>query len=631
MRNLWFGIALFGLSTQAYADQKDFTVNARPIFESVTTWANAPIAIEIENKGPDARGQILVSGEGVTTRYPIELPTSSKKRIIVYLGGSQFGMSPEFVFDSDQGRFEIPYVSRAVYNYGNANAVALISDNSGELGFLTQQTNIGNRNRPPTQFTDAYCKPEDCPERPLGLQGLAGVILGEGSERLSDNSVAALKSYVMTGGTLVFIGGASAPTLSDPRWQNMLPATGFRIKSIVASDYFPGVIEAVTIASGTPIPSARITRSRNGMISAERAFGIGRVNLLTYNPFEDPISRWKGRQGAFLQAVRAIDFQRANQFLNEFGVSNRSEEYGYSSPPMSTMSPRSYTSFNPPQRQDPFSVELPAASKVFWILAAFFVVVVPINFIVLRKLGKGEWAWLTAPVISLAFAGIFLNQASDLYSARLSTATNGVVIVQEGMPEGMFIGATQMFFPNGGSYDLKLKNVDQLGTGGDQYNPYQNRETRTQIDPIDNGTILVPNLRAANLAFEEIGYRQRIPDTPRLQVKSVPQRNNQVRVTIKNFTNSVLNNGMLIVAGRTYGLQSIAPGGESSMTVNSQPIPSGQNGDFLQSFSGRHQVAIVASDISNLKPGPQLGNQVALRSSVRLVYVSPLFGIPEAP
>ena len=68
---------------------------------------------------------------------------------------------------------------------------------------------------------------------------------------------------------------------------------------------------------------------------------------------------------------------------------------------------------------------LPPASQMLMVLAIYFVVVVPVNFLVLKKLGRGEWAWFTAPIISLIFAGVLFSRAQNLYSAKMSTASAG--------------------------------------------------------------------------------------------------------------------------------------------------------------------------------------------------------------
>lgn len=629
MRLVFAGLLLSGITAVATANPRDFNVLVKPIFESSFSWPNAPVAIEIENKGPDAAGQLLASDENQSTRYPIELPTGSKKRIVTYPSSTPYGMVPELFLDTNQGRFQIPFTSKGSYSYGNMALIALISDNSGELAFMrAAETAAGNQQ---SLYGDAYCVPEDAPERPVGYQGLAAIVLGGGCDRLSDSAIKAIQSYATTGGTVIFVGGASARVLSDPRWANFLPGTNFSTVNIANSRVLAGISRAdvpdsVTVAAGKAEPFAKVQRDGQVPMIMERGYGLGKVVIFAFNPFEDPVSRWSGRKRLFAQYARGLDYQRASQFLTQFDSSNSSEQYGYTyGVTAGGYGGSTYQS----DRSDPFSVELPGASKVFWILAAFFITVVPVNFFVLRKLGKGEWAWVTAPVISLGFAGIFLNQASDLYSASLSTATKGALVVHQSGPEAIFVGTTQIFFPNGGTYDLKMENVDQLGSGGQRDYYGSSSDTRTKLNPVDTGVIRVPDLQAANLAFEEIGYRQRMAAYPKIQVRVEPLRNGLVRVLVKNSTASDLRNAAVVVAGRRYGLDLIAPGTEKKVEVTSIPSPQGNQGDYLEGLTNRQPIAVLVSDIEGLKAGPQLGTMVAGRSSTRLIHVTsiPVSGV----
>lgn len=638
----WTVLLALACVSAALADPKDFDVDAKPVFQGVTTSFGAvPMAVTIENKGPDARGQLVVGTGDDTTRYPIDLPRGSKKRIVTYPSPNPYGGGDlEFILDTDQGRIKIPMVATGSYSYGGSSLVAMIGETSGELGFLRQEERK-NPNQQMQSYFDTYCKPEDAPDRPVGYETMGAVVLGEGSERLSDEAVKALKLYALSGGTLIFSGGASAPVLSDPRWASMLPATNFQTKTISGGGLaqYAGVAmnESYTIAAGTAVRSATPYRDSAGnLIAASRPLGLGKTVVFAFNMFEDPFVRWSGRKKLFLTLAKTADFNRATAFLSQFqsggydtGYSAYSS-YSYSGGPppgIATTGATSgggmvyYGSSGWSERQDPFNVELPSPNRVFWILAGFFVTVVPLNFLILRKLKRGELAWVTAPVISLVFAGIFLNQASDLYSASLSTATNGLLIAQEGVPHAMFVGNTQMFFPNGGSYDLKLQNVDKLGNSGPgngYYNPYERRTSTTELDPVDTGTVQVPDLRAANLAFEEISYRQVYDAERYLDAKQIGP--GLYRIT--NVSRHTLSETSLAVRGNRIQLGTLEPGAHKDIELNfDDNSKMGEVDDPITAVTKRARTMAVIATISDLRPGPQIGAQVGRRSSVKLVYV----------
>lgn len=615
----------------ALAGPRDFAVKVTPVFDGPTTWVSAPLIVDIENKGPDANGNLLLGDMEQVTRYPIDLPRGSRKRLTVYPHDSVYGPNTEIVLDLNVGRMTIPYQSKSSmgYGYGSlANYVAMVSDTPGELSFLRLTSRNGGGNA--SAYYDCYAKPEDFPERPLGLTGCTGIILGPGSDRLTDSAVEALKSYALTGGTLIFIGGTSATTLSDPRWTPILPLQNAIAKAKVGSDVLEDIAgmnmkEGYTAAVGTAIPGARVRADQGMPIVTERPLGMGRIVVLAINPFEEPFTRWPGRTRLITSLVRSVDHQRAASFVNGFqSTGNYYDDYSYrsGSQPYRSSVVNPYGAPGSSVKADPFSVVLPPASKVFWTLTAFFIVVVPVNFFVLRKLKRGELAWITSPLISLAFAGVFLNQASDLYGASLSTATNGVWIQQEGLRDSMFIGTTQMFFPSGGNYDLKLQNVDQLGIGN-QMDYYGQSRQSTRYDPVDVGSIQIPSLRAANLAFEEISYRQIVPSKSLVKIERVGKAAKGTTFRVTNTSLGNLQDLSFAFKGIRAPGRSLSPGDSVDVVVPDGPARiDNQDTDALTAVTRNFQVLVVIATVDTLRPGPQLGAQVAGRSSVRLAYFS---------
>ncbi len=67
-------------------------------------------------------------------------------------------------------------------------------------------------------------------------------------------------------------------------------------------------------------------------------------------------------------------------------------------------------------------VEVPNRSFVLWVIAAYVVVLVPVNWAVFRALGRVEWAWAAAPVIALVCTGTVIRLAQlDIGFVRSQT------------------------------------------------------------------------------------------------------------------------------------------------------------------------------------------------------------------
>ncbi|NIP84170.1 MAG: hypothetical protein GTO03_00835, partial [Planctomycetales bacterium] len=67
-------------------------------------------------------------------------------------------------------------------------------------------------------------------------------------------------------------------------------------------------------------------------------------------------------------------------------------------------------------------IEIPSASFVLAMLLAYLTVLVPLNWATFRLIGRLEWAWIAAPLISLVSAGVVIKLAQlDIGFARAHT------------------------------------------------------------------------------------------------------------------------------------------------------------------------------------------------------------------
>ncbi|RYG22828.1 hypothetical protein EON82_15925, partial [bacterium] len=451
-------------------------IDARNTFTGPTADTSV-MTVLLENDGPDARGVVRVTSDTGEMLYPVELPRGARKKLLTLPPAGWGELS--FSLETNQGnvRRRMPSI-----NFGNQNGgtILLVGDDIGGLGFLRRQTD----GKSSISTGDSYVTAEEAPDRPVAYRQFNVVALGPGSERMTDGTVRALRDYALAGGTLVFFGGASAPTLEDPRWAAALPGKGWHPTTLAGSKVLGDLGsyplgERFTVLTPNEMASGSRARKEGAtVLESERGYGLGRVVVLGYSPLEQPLSVWEGRTKALTRFVRAGETQRSRQFQAAFLRQGYGEvrygggTVGYSTttmgpggttvtmtpippPPASTAGSMGATPW-PGYRsasEDPFSTTLPPTSSVFGLLAIYFVLVVPVSFLVLRKMKRGEFAWVTAPVLSLGFAGLLFKSAQSLYAASLSSASQGVVVLQEGSPEGIFFGTSQMFFPRGGVYD----------------------------------------------------------------------------------------------------------------------------------------------------------------------------------
>ncbi len=370
---------------------------------AVTAWAADPLRMELqntfsgptadtsaitvllENDGPDARGAVRVTGESGETSYPVELPRGARKKLLT-LPDSQWG-ELVFTLETDHGDVTRKTIAVPPANDLATGSVLLIGDDNGGLGFL-RKLQDGKQ----TYTTrDAYVTPEDAPDRPAAYRTSNVVILGPGAERLSDGAVRALKDYALSGGALLFFGGASAPILEDRRWASLLPGRGWRPKTLSKSPELSNLADAdapgpfTVLTPDSPAPGATIRWEGGTALEIERGYGLGRIVVLGYSPLEPPLSTWTGRTRLVSRFIRSVDGQRARGFVSIYQATNGMEVAypaavasvggpGTAAPYVSSRFSTYY------QQSDPFSTTLPPTPTVFGILAGYFVLVVPVSF-----------------------------------------------------------------------------------------------------------------------------------------------------------------------------------------------------------------------------------------------------------
>jgi hypothetical protein len=104
--------------------------------------------------------------------------------------------------------------------------------------------------------------------------------------------------------------------------------------------------------------------------------------------------------------------------------------------------------------RDAAGISVPKRAFVLWMLGIYLVVIVPVNWLVFRLLGRVEWAWLAVPVLAVGWgaAVIWLAQL-DIGFARAETEI-GVLEAQAGFPRAHLTRYMALYTSLSTSYDV---------------------------------------------------------------------------------------------------------------------------------------------------------------------------------
>jgi len=117
-------------------------------------------------------------------------------------------------------------------------------------------------------------------------------------------------------------------------------------------------------------------------------------------------------------------------------------------------------------------ISIPEAGFVFRVLVVYLLLLVPVNWIVFRLLGRVEWAWLAAPVIAIAGAVVVVRLAQlDIGFARSRTEVV-VLEMQAGYPSAHLTRYTAVYTSLSTGYDFAFEDDSALAMPFPHQVPY---------------------------------------------------------------------------------------------------------------------------------------------------------------
>lgn len=584
-RMQWRGIiggVLLAVAAIGGAQTSRIDLRVRPVWSGMPISRHTPCYAEIENNGVDTDGALseVSAIGGLNIDYPVELPSGARKRVLVFstgYGTATFQLRTRF--GDIKHRMEVSYGSGSS-NYG------LISDNPDDLILMR-----GNSKDSSDQggVQTGGCKPDEAPDRITAYSCLDVLVLGEGTERLSDVQVSAIKQYVKSGGGLIFIGGVAKSASTDSRWNDIRPAANLSLANRTLNG------EAVTELTGTAAPWAKRVSFEMGQ-GWTTDYGLGSVGMLSVNPFESPVRTYSGRRAMMLRVAERNRGAAAGGFVGPYlEVSN---------PTMTSMGTLG---------SDPFEITAPSSGSLAWIVLAYIVAVIPVNFLILRKLKRVELAWVTVPIISVLFSLVLLRSTIGLYKASASTRTRAVIALDGRGGEGVVMARSEMFFPNADSHDLKLVNCD--GTYRPQVDNdfrYYSNDQADALNFVDNGRSLVaPTCNTTNLAFREFTFLQTTDALKGIRCDAV-RTNSGYSLTITNNSQYQLEGVNAVTRStRLAPISKITPGQSAQLTVSNSQFQTNpnQNGDQSLRVANNQTLPIyVHFQVVGIRVGPGWGS-----------------------
>lgn len=373
-----------------------------------------PVRVQVRNDGPDLNGTLIIrpetSGRVVSNAYstPIDLPANSEKVAFLYIQART--NPPEIIvelLDSDGTRVE----QRA--------ATLLYTEPQDALHVIVQDAGRGTSVNTASLHTanhaafDVVWSVGNVPDYAPALKAVNTIWLdGVDTNAFSTAQRTALREWVASGGHLIVIGGPNAPANAGGLTE-LLPFTPTGaarvndLSELAAFALHPNeALEGETlIVSGDVAPEADVLASsgENPLI-VRRTLGAGVVDYVTVDPLLDPFINWIGRADLWRQIIVTAP---PRPFWTQQAVNLSQMATAMSILP---------------------GVELlPPVGSMALFLLAYIIVIGPINYIVLNRLNRRGWAWITIPICIIAFTSLAWSVGFNLRGSNITLSRIQVV------------------------------------------------------------------------------------------------------------------------------------------------------------------------------------------------------------
>ena len=603
-------LALGSVTPGLAAGADGLTMEAQPLLGGharVGSWM--AIGVHLRNDGPPIQGELrLAGGAQGRTRFgtTVDLPTQSDKTYVLYAQPPAFGRDLEIALVSGNQRVATTKAQFTVHDAAQPT-IAVVAEKPGEV--VSGIDLIPNQNaQTPTiiQIT-----PEMLPDRVEAWGSLDRIIWQDvDSNRLTTPQLAALQDWIAAGGRLVIVGGTAGPstlaafpdTLMPYRPISTIDVAPSSLSSLIGA--VPAGTADVPALAGDRGPGRVLATSGDRVVAAELPYGNGSVTVLGF----DPTAKVFAGDGVH-------DLWRR---LLPSGVASGSS-LGDDTQLVSAVS------------QLP-ALALPPIEGLIVLLGAYILLVGPINYLVLKRLDRREWAWFTMPLLIGVFAVGAYAFGAVLRGSDVLVNEVAIVRGAPGTTDGTAQVYVGLFSPSRGTYQVRVPGGALLSApisadffGGDG--------TGSALDVLQGDPARVRDLAVSFGSLRTIRAETAV-SVPLID-SDLHVTDNHLQGTIRNASSNTIEKPAIVLGSTVVLLDDLAPGASAKVDAALSPGAFGQQlsdrvvgpaffGDATQFTADRMKLFIRHSMIDQLTMDPNFGvtNQLSADGPVILGWGS---------
>lgn len=377
-------------------------------------------------------GKVIVSsvafdGRAVAVEKFISVPANARKRTTLTI--KALGVNPVVNVRLVYGGTTIKKDVRATPAPDPQGLVAVLSDDA--LSVVAPATDRPTPAR--------LISPDHAPDRWIGYDGADAVVIPAYTAAMLDQrQLDALDEWVRAGGRLIILTGRAAVSFRNCAIESWLPATVTDQTEIDASllDIGKSNTEAkqatIVLANLSMTPDGLPVWQRDGRLLAARTKrGLGTVDVWAFDLSGDT-SVVRSRTGVqALWATLPGNSEIADRNRDFFETFTTGFDFG-------------------------MEVGKPNVMLIGLGLLAYFIVVGPLNFFLLKKFGKQEWGWLTVPAVVVVFTVALYAIAVSTRGGEMVARSFSVVHSRAGAATARLASIGGVFTPSPGTYPINF-------------------------------------------------------------------------------------------------------------------------------------------------------------------------------
>jgi len=500
------------------------------------------IAIEVHlvNSGPSISGEIrLQGGSQGGTRYAtaVQLDSPSDKTWVLHAQPPSFGEQLEVTLVSGGQTVLRQKVAVTIHDPGQL-IVGVVAENPPKI--------VGSLSLPAVQNQQPAVvvplKVADLPTRIEAWSALDRLVWQDvDAATLSSDQLAAMRGWLALGGRLVIVGGTAGIGSLGGFPDDILPYRPSSTVDVAAASLASLVGAAPQDGGDVPAMAGDLIRGRalatsgGRVVAAEAAYGSGSVTILGI----DPTVGWVAQATASRSLWPALIPARSG---GSVAIADDSQIQSAVS--------------NLP------SLALPPLGGLLLLLFGYIALIGPLNYLVLRRLDRREWAWITMPILIVGFALGAYAFGSALRGGSIIVNEVGIVRGAPDATEGSAQVYLGVFSPARGTYQVSVPGGALLSSpiSGDVFGG-----TNASLDVVQGDPSRVRDLAVGFGSLRTIRAESQAV-VPKVHT-DLALVDGTLQGTIRNDSAVKLEKPAIVLGGNVKVLKDLSPGEQVEMSL----------------------------------------------------------------